>query len=56
MMLRTVGAYLYGTGTNKSTVKCPYFGHLFDFVTFLHCQRIFADIIYFTQNMYEGQY
>jgi hypothetical protein len=25
-----------------STVKCPYFGHLFDFETFLPCQIIFC--------------
>ncbi len=26
----------------KFTVKCPYFGHLFDFATFFHCQLNFC--------------
>jgi hypothetical protein len=32
------------TGLNSclyGNVKCPYFGHLFDFVTFFHCQKFF---------------
>jgi hypothetical protein len=32
----------YMVSLTYGTVKCPYFGHLFDFVTFLRCQRIFC--------------